>query len=88
MTQADTWREVGAAKLLRRGGVRPSGSSVKQHSFTNGRLIVAGSKARRGKQRRADYLRYYQRDLPPAGVEAKEVGPVERVFAAPAPTPH
>jgi len=75
MTQADTCRQVVAAKLAAPGWVRPNHSSVKQHSFTNGRLIVAGSKVRRGKQRRADYLLYYQRDLPPAGVEAKEVGP-------------
>jgi len=45
-----------------------------QHSFTNGRIIVAGGKVRRGKQRRADYLLYYRRDMPLAVVEAKEVG--------------
>jgi type I restriction enzyme, R subunit len=49
-----------------------------QRSFTNGRIIVAGGKVRRGKQKRADYLFYYRRDYPLAVVEAKEVGlPVE-----------
>jgi type I restriction enzyme R subunit len=61
-----------------------------QHSFTNGRIIVAGGKVRRGKQRRADYLLYYRRDFPLAVVEAKELGlpaTLERVFAASSATP-
>ena len=39
-----------------------------QRSFTNGRIIVAGDKAHRGKQRRADTLVCYRSDSPPAVV--------------------
>lgn len=45
-----------------------------QHSFTNGRIIVAECKVRRGKQQRADFLLYCRRDFPLAVVGAKEVG--------------
>jgi hypothetical protein len=61
-----------------------------QRSFTNGRIIVAGGKVRRGKQRRADYLLYDRHDFPLAVVEAKELGlpaTLELVFAASSATP-
>jgi type I site-specific restriction endonuclease len=64
--------------------------ATQQRSFTNGRIIVACGKVRRGKQRRADYLLYYRRDFPLAVVEAKELGlpaTLERVFAATSATP-
>ncbi len=45
-----------------------------QKTFTDGRIIVAGGKVRRGKAKRADYLLYYRRDFPIAVVEAKAEG--------------
>jgi len=78
MTEADTCREFVTPKLVEAGWGAAESVIGEQHSFTNGRIIVAGGKVRRGKQRRADYLLYYRRDFPLAVVEAKELGlPVE-----------
>ena len=74
MTEADTCRELVTPKLVAAGWGASESVIGEQHSFTNGRIIVAGGKVRRGKQRRADYLLYYRRDMPLAVVEAKEVG--------------
>ena len=74
MTEADTCREFVTPKLVEAGWGVPESVIGEQHSFTNGRIIVAGGKVRRGKQRRADYLLYYRRDFPLAVVEAKELG--------------
>ncbi len=74
MTEADTCREFVTPKLVEAGWGVPESVIGEQHSFTNGRVIVAGGKVRRGKQRRADYLLYYRRDMPLAVVEAKELG--------------
>jgi type I restriction enzyme R subunit len=74
MTEADTCREFVTPKLVTAGWGASESVIGEQHSFTNGRIIVAGGKVRRGKQRRADYLLYYRRDMPLAVVEAKEVG--------------
>ena len=74
MTEADTCRELVTPKRVAAGWGTSESVLGEQHSFTNGRIIVAGGKVRRGKQRRADYLLYYQRDMPLAVVEAKEVG--------------
>ena len=74
ITEADTCREFVTPRLLEAGwGVAPHAIG-EQRSFTNGRIIVAGGKVRRGKQKRADYLLYYRRDYPLAVVEAKEIG--------------
>lgn len=74
MTEADTCREFVTPKLVEAGWGAAESVIGEQHSFTNGRIMVAGGKVRRGKQRRADYLLYYRRDFPLAVVEAKEVG--------------
>jgi type I restriction enzyme R subunit len=74
MTEADTCRELVTPKLVESGWSASPHSIGEQRSFTNGRIIVAGGKVRRGKQRRADYLLYYRRDFPLAVVEAKELG--------------
>lgn len=42
-----------------------------QRTFTDGRIVFVGGKARRGKQKRADYLLRYSPDFPIAVVEAK-----------------
>jgi type I restriction enzyme R subunit len=78
MTEADTCREFVTPRLVDAGWSASPHSIGEQHSFTNGRIIVAGGKVRRGKQKRADYLLYYRRDFPMAVVEAKEISlPVE-----------
>ncbi len=41
-------------------------------SFTDGRIIVRGKLHSRGKQRRADYVLYQQKNLPIAVIEAKD----------------
>jgi type I restriction enzyme R subunit len=46
-------------------------SIVEQYTFTDGRIIVAGSAARRKDGKRADYLLRYTTDSPIAVVEAK-----------------
>lgn len=48
-------------------------SQVRQEvTFTAGRIIVRGRLHSRGKKRRADYVLYYQRNLPIAIIEAKD----------------
>jgi type I restriction enzyme R subunit len=43
-----------------------------EHNFTDGRVIVQGNTAVRGKRKKADYILYYKRNLPLAIVEAKD----------------
>jgi type I restriction enzyme R subunit len=74
MTEADTCREFASPKLVAAGWGAAESVIGERHSFTNGRVIVAGGKVRRGKQRSADYLLYYRRDFPLAVAEAKETG--------------
>ncbi|WP_234085401.1 EcoAI/FtnUII family type I restriction enzme subunit R [Azonexus sp. R2A61] len=74
MTEADTCREYVTPKLVEVGWGAAPHSIGEQRTFTNGRIIVAGGKVRRGQQKRADYLLYYRRDYPLAVVEAKEIG--------------
>lgn len=74
ITEADTCREFVTPKLVEAGWALAPHAIGEQRSFTNGRIIVAGGKVRRGKQKRADYLLYYLRDYPLAVVEAKEIG--------------
>jgi type I restriction enzyme R subunit len=78
ITEADTCREFVTPRLIEAGWGAAPHTIGEQRSFTNGRIIVAGGKVRRGKQKRADYLLYYRRDYPLAVVEAKEISlPVE-----------
>ena len=42
-----------------------------QRCFTDGRVIVAGSRPRRGKRKQADYILRFTRDFPLAIIEAK-----------------
>ncbi len=44
----------------------------REYSFTAGQVIVRGKVAMRGKQKRADYLLFYENNLPLAVVEAKD----------------
>lgn len=74
ITEADTCREFVTPRLVEAGWGNAPHAIGEQRTFTNGRIIVAGGKARRGKQKRADYLLYHRRDYPLAVVEAKEIG--------------
>ena len=74
ITEADTCRELVTPKLIEAGWGNTPYAIGEQRSFTNGRIIVAGGRVRRGRQKRADYLLYYRRDYPLAVVEAKEAG--------------
>lgn len=71
LTEADTCRRYVLPKLYAAGWT--DDQITEQKSFTDGRIIVAGSKVRRGPQKRADYLLRYRRDFPIAVVEAKSV---------------
>ncbi len=44
----------------------------REHYFTDGKVIVRGKIAKRGKGKRADYVLFYQANLPLAVVEAKD----------------
>src|SRR5262245_13814450 len=44
----------------------------REFAFTAGRVIVRGKVAARGKRKRADYLLFYESNLPLAVVEAKD----------------
>lgn len=47
-------------------------SYTQEKTFTDGRIVVTGGKAKRGKPKRVDYLLRYRPDIPIAIVEAKE----------------
>lgn len=71
MNEADTCRKYVVPKLQAAGWENEPHSLTEQKSFTDSRIIVVGSKARRQPQKRADYLLRYTRDFPIAVVEAK-----------------
>ena len=54
ITEADTCREFVTPRLIESGWGSAPYAIGEQRSFTNGRIIVAGGKVRRGKQKRAD----------------------------------
>ncbi len=69
--EADTCRKYVVPRLTQASWDEPPRSITEQKTFTDGRILIAGSKARRGPQKRADYLLQYTRDFPIAVVEAK-----------------
>ena len=71
MTEADTCRKFVVPRLQGAGWDTPPHLINEQRTFTDGRIIFAGGKARRGRQKRADYLLRYRPDFPIAVVEAK-----------------
>jgi type I restriction enzyme R subunit len=71
LTEADTCRTYVLPKLYAAGWT--DDQITEQKTFTDGRIILAGSKVRRGPQKRADYLLRYRRDFPIAVVEAKSI---------------
>ena len=70
-TEADTCRKFVVPKLQEAGWDDPPHAINEQRTFTDGRIVFVGGKARRGKQKRADYVLRYRQDLPIAVVEAK-----------------
>jgi type I restriction enzyme, R subunit len=71
LTEADTCRRYVLPKLYTAGWTDDQISE--QKSFTDGRIVVAGTKVKRRPQKRLDYLLRYRRDFPLAVVEAKSV---------------
>jgi type I restriction enzyme R subunit len=71
LTEADTCRRYVLPKLYAAGWI--DDQITEQRSFTDGRIVVAGTKVKRKPQKRADYLLRYRRDFPIAVVEAKAV---------------
>jgi type I restriction enzyme, R subunit len=74
VTEADTCRRFVTPRIVEAGWDAAPHSIGEQRSFTDGRIVVAGGRVRRGKQKRADYVLYFRRDFPLAVVEAKEMG--------------
>ena len=73
MNEADTCRKYVVPRLQTAGWDNDPHSIAEQRSFTDGRIIVHGSKAGRLPKKRVDYLLRYTRDLPIAVVEAKSI---------------
>ena len=69
ITEADTCRKYVLPKLYDAGWNDDQISE--QKSFTDGRIVVVGNRARRRPSKRADYLLRYARDFMLAVVEAK-----------------
>ena len=68
-SEADTCRTYVLPKLYEAGW---SDDQIREQvTFTDGRIVVAGSRAARRGQKRADYVLRYGRDFPIAVVEAK-----------------
>ena len=71
MNEADTCRKYVVPKLQAAGWDESPHAINEQRTFTDGRVVFVGGRARRGRQKRADYLLRYRADFPIAVVEAK-----------------
>jgi type I restriction enzyme R subunit len=71
LTEADTCRKFVVPRLQAAGWDSDPHSINEQRTFTDGRVLFAAGKARRGKQKRADYILRLRPDFPIAVVEAK-----------------
>ena len=71
LNEADTCRKFVVPKLQAAGWDEAPHVINEQRTLTEGRVFFAGGTARRGAQRRADYLLRYRPDFPIAVVEAK-----------------
>lgn len=69
ITEADTCRQYVLPNLYVAGWT--DDLIREQKTFTDGRILVQGRNAKRGRQKRVDYLLYAKRDYPIAVVEAK-----------------
>lgn len=71
LNEADTCRTYVLPKLY--SADWEDAQISEQKSFTDGRIVIAGSRPIRRPQKRADYILRYRRDFPIAVVEAKAV---------------
>jgi len=71
MNEADTCRRFVVPKLQAAGWETEPHRINEQVTFTDGRIVVAGRKARRRPGKRADYVLRFSPDMPIAVVEAK-----------------
>lgn len=71
ITEADTCRKYVLPKLIQSGWDNDPHSFTEQKTFTDGRIMLVGEKARRRPQKRADYLLRHTRDFLIGVVEAK-----------------
>jgi hypothetical protein len=71
LSEADTCRRYVTPKLQAAGWDSEPHLIREQRSFTDGRIVVAGGRARRHPGKRADYLLCYRADFTIAVVEAK-----------------
>jgi type I restriction enzyme R subunit len=71
LTEADTCRKYVVPRLQAAGWDSDPHSINEQRTFTDGRVVFVAGKARRGKQKRADYILRLRPDFPIAVVEAK-----------------
>jgi type I restriction enzyme R subunit len=69
-SEADTCRKEVLPKLYESGWTDEK--ILEQRTFTDGKIIVVGRKAKRSRPKRFDYLLRYSRDFPIAIVEAKK----------------
>ncbi|ABS66036.1 EcoEI R domain protein [Xanthobacter versatilis] len=70
-TEADTCRKFVVPRLQAAGWDNAPHAINEQRTFTDGRVIFVGGRARRGRQKRADYILRFSADYPIAVVEAK-----------------
>jgi type I restriction enzyme R subunit len=71
LNEADTCRKYVTPSLQAAGWDDSPRSITEQYTFTAGRIVVRGNKAKRKVGKRADYLMRYTNDFPMAVVEAK-----------------
>jgi type I restriction enzyme R subunit len=71
MNEADPCRRLIVPKLQSAGWETESHRINEQVTFTDGRIVVVGRKARRRPGKRADYILRFSADMPIAVVEAK-----------------
>lgn len=71
LTEADICDQFITPAIVRAGWDKTT-QIRREYTFTAGNIAVRGTLAARGPRRRADYLLFYQSDLPLAVVEAKD----------------
>jgi len=69
-SEADTCRKEVTPKLYEASWIDEQ--ILEQRTFTDGKIVVLGRKAKRKKGKRADYILRYQTDYPIAVIEAKK----------------
>src|SRR5260370_12571009 len=73
LSEADTCRKYVVPELHAVGWDDDPHSIAEQRYFTDGRIVVRGTKAGRRPGKRVDYLLRHTRDFPIAVIEAKSI---------------